>query len=513
MRYLLVPTLACSVLSGISAADKAFVGPRAHGMAGANVASVNDATAQFYNPGALGFFRGSVGYVGEGDEKELSTSDNHRLAQRDFDMSIDGSIGYRVTGDMGDYLTDLADVDIVALGNLNAGSGITQSELNDVINVLNIFTDISDKKNSFVINGSVGANVRVKNFAVGVRGFGNFLARVSEVDTTNLGISFNNMGEFNTALENLETIDNILPGNFASYTPTHISPALQSNLATAGFSTNAIDILDYQIGQGISGGAFSQSDVDDITGLLETVGDTISGALSGGDLDSNTTTVQMTGIGYVEVPVSYGHAIDEHLSIGVSAKFMIGRVYGTNILVFDDENDEIISNIDSNYNDSESFSVDIGLMYRINNFQIGLSGSNLTSPEFEGFTDSNGNTYDDITIEPQVTAGLAWIPHATMTVEVDLDLLAADNGLNGYETQYLSVGAEWNFFHVLALRAGAYQNIAEDEVGPVLTGGLGLNMALVRLDLGVAFSPEMVEVDGDEIPEEASASIGLMIKF
>ena len=480
-------------------------------MAGANVASVNDATAQFYNPGALGFFRGSVGYVGEGDDKELSTADNHRLAERNFDMSIDGGIGYRITGDMGDYLTELADIDIDALGNLNDASGISQSELDDVLSVLNIFSNIADDKNTFVINSSLGANMRFKNIAVGVRGFGNFVARVTDVDTVNLGISFTDMTEFSNDLEVLEPI---LPtANFGTYTNTTLDAGLQADLAAAGFSTDAIKILDFQIGEGISNGTIDQSDVDDIAGLLETLGDTIDGALTGGDLDENTTAVAMTGIGYVEVPVSYGHAINENLAIGVSAKLMVGRVYGVNVLVFDDDNDEVLDNVTENYNDSEAFSVDVGIMYRMNNLQFGINGRNLTSPEFEGFTDSQNVTYDDITIDPQVTAGVAWIPHATMTVEVDLDLMAADNGINGYETQYLSVGAEWNFFHTLALRAGAYQNLAEDAIGPVLTGGLGINMWLLRLDLGVALSPEMVENDGSEIPEEASFSLGLMMKF
>ena len=509
-RYI-VPTLVLCSFQCLQAADRVFVGPRAHGMAGANVASVNDATAQFYNPGALGFFRGSVGYVGDGDEKELSSADNHRLADRNFDMSLDASVGYRITGDMGDYLTELADIDIEALGNLNDASGISQSELDDVLTVLNIFTNVADEQNSFVINSSMGSNLRFKNIAVGIRGYGNFLARVEDVDTVNLGISFTNMTEFNNDLEALEPI---LPsGNFGTYTNSTLSAGLQADLSAAGFSTDAIKILDYQIGEGINNGTINASDVDDIASLLETVGDTISGALSGGDLDQNTTAVAMSGLGYVEVPVSYGHAINENLSVGVSAKLMLGRVYGVHVLVFDEENDEVIDNIDGNYHDSESFSIDIGVMYRINNFQIGINGRNLTSPEFEGFTDSDGNTYDDITVEPQVTAGIAWIPHATMTVEVDLDLLAADNGLNGYETQNLSVGAEWNFFHTLALRAGAYQNLAEDEVGPVLTGGLGVNMWLLRLDLGIAVSPETVEYDGDEVPEEASVSFGLMMKF
>ncbi len=514
MKHLvLVPSLLLACYGSLQAAEKTFVGPRAHGMAGANVASTKDATAQFYNPGALGFFREGVGYSGSGDDKELSSADNNKLADRNFDMTIDLSIGYRLTGDLGDYLQDLADIDINALGNLNAGSGISTSELADIVNVLSIFTDLADDQNAFVITTSVGTNVRIKNMAIGARAFGRFVAHVSDIDTVNLGISFNNTAEYNTALEDVENNNSILPGGFAGYTPSNLSPQMQADLATAGFSPNAIDVLDYQIGETVNSGLLDPNDITDVTTLLENTMGVVSGALTGGDLDQNTTAVAMTGVGYVEVPVSYGHAFNDNLSVGVSPKFMIGRVYGANILVFDEDADQVIDNITEEYHDSETFSIDVGLMARVNNFQIGVTGTNLTSPEFEGFTGSNGFTFDDIKLDPQVTVGVAWIPNNNLTLEVDVDVLPTDNGTISYDTQYISVGAEYDFLSVLAVRAGAYQNMAESDIGPVLTAGLGINIALARLDIGASFSPEMVEYDGSEIPEEAAVSLGLMIKF
>jgi len=58
------------------------------------------------------------------------------------------------------------------------------------------------------------------------------------------------------------------------------------------------------------------------------------GTATDGALEDNTTTVLLTGFGLVEVPFTYGYAINDHIAVGANLKLMKGRVYGTEVIVF-----------------------------------------------------------------------------------------------------------------------------------------------------------------------------------
>jgi len=83
--------------------------------------------------------------------------------------------------------------------------------------------------------------------------------------------------------------------------------------------------------------------------------------------------------------------------------------------------------------------------------------------------------------------------------------------LDGYDIQRLSFGTELDVW-LLALRLGAYNNMAVDGSDWVATAGLGLNIFGIRADVGGAYSlGDPVTYDGTDIPREArlSASISL----
>ena len=67
---------------------------------------------------------------------------------------------------------------------------------------------------------------------------------------------------------------------------------------------------------------------------------------------------------------------------------------------------------------------------------------------------------------------------------------------------------------ILALRAGAYKNMAESWQDWVATAGVGMNFHLCRLDVGAAYSlGDNANYDGTEIPTEARIYAGLSIDF
>jgi hypothetical protein len=103
------------------------------------------------------------------------------------------------------------------------------------------------------------------------------------------------------------------------------------------------------------------------------------------------------------------------------------------------------------------------------------------------------------------------MPTKRITLESNLDLLEIGTLLNDYNIQRLSFGGEFDM-SLLALRLGAYKNLAEDWQDWVATAGVGLDLFGFRIDVGGAYSlGASVDYQGTAIPAEARlyASIGL----
>jgi len=94
-----------------------------------------------------------------------------------------------------------------------------------------------------------------------------------------------------------------------------------------------------------------------------------------------------------------------------------------------------------------------------------------------------------------------------------MDITENETTFDGYDSQNISFGLEWDAFRTLALRAGAYKNIAESDIDWVYTAGLGINLWAVRLDLAGAFSTEEEEFDGDDYPSEIRLAGQISVDF
>src|SRR5262245_1042188 len=96
-----------------------IVGPRALGMAGANVASTDDGTAQFYNPAAFGFMGG--------DSVGLGLSDNNDLSRKKWGVEASVEAGLHLHDQFARYLDLLSQVETSGLSD-NSGVN-TEAEL------------------------------------------------------------------------------------------------------------------------------------------------------------------------------------------------------------------------------------------------------------------------------------------------------------------------------------------------------------------------------------------------
>ena len=477
------------------------------GMGGAGIACSTDATAQYYNPATFGFFAKKPVVAEEEKEPELSG-----LATKDWGIDINAGAGARIHGEIGDYMETLANVDFDELST----DGIeTEEDIRNLVKIAKSLSGIDDERNAFSAQSASNVAARIGHFGMGVYGMAQVSGQVLNLDTINLGIDAVNAADLSSDIEaaNAASSSPVVTGGGYSYLVFNASQ--QSQLSSAGLSSNSIQILDNMAAsEGVTSAQIQQ-----ITDIIENVTDG-STAGSATTLDDNTTTIIAHGIGVVEVPISYGYAFNDHISVGGNIKYMKGRVYGTSIRVFDDNNDEVLDNIDSKYNETSTFGVDMGIMARYGMLQVGLVGRNLNSPKFDGFVDTGtiagqpySETIADVKLKPQAAAGIALIPIDTLTLALDLDLTANETNRTNYETQFIRGGLEWDAFKFLALRVGAYSNLSESDIGLVYTAGLGLNLWAVRLDVAGAYADDTVNFDGDEVPAEANVMARLAVDF
>lgn len=497
LRHLAIAAGALAAGGALQAEESFIVGPRALGMGGANAAVVNDVQAQYYNPAAFGFF-GFQPPVAEQDDKGAQSVDNNELWRKRFGFDADFSAGIRIHEQFAEYADKIKKLnDDGTINRLTTNGVVTQADASALLDIANALGNLDDPKQALTSDFNGGAGIRIGHFGIGARIYSEIAVRESNLDLTNLGLGGTDL---NNGLNPITPTGN--DGQTSLFTPAQIA---QLEAGPNGLSAANVQKLDYLARQNGVTSAETQQLVNVVAG--------VNAAGNGGNLDQNTSALRLYGFGLAEIPVTYGYAFNEHFSVGVTGKLMIGRVYGDDVLVFQNGAADSLKDAKKDYEQTVTGGVDAGVMARFKYVNLALVGRNLNAPTFKGPTSASGFKFDDYKLDPEARAGAAFIPFSTLAFEVDLDLTRNKTILTGYDTQNLSAGLEWNAFHFLALRAGAYKNLAEKDVGTVVTGGLGINLWLLRIDAAVAMALKKTTFDDRQIPREARGALQLAVDF
>jgi hypothetical protein len=481
-----------------------FKGTKAMGMGGARVASTDSTRAQYYNPAAFGFMglmeknRASIN-ASKYQKKDSDTEefvrfdvDNNNLGRKDWGMGIlDFGLRARILEEeFVDILQDFEDVfdkeDIEGATEIKSIIRLT-----DFVNRAQNLNDKQILSTDISVNAG---NFRTGNFAVGLDFSACTAFKLENFDIDTSAYSFNQ-----EAKDSLGSVDNV----DSSYTIQYLSDAQKNTLTGTdyNFSDDEVGEIDYLIGDQIREGNVEAGDVNGLVEqLIELTEDTgASGTEDANEIVEGTITANTFWV--AEFPVSYGYAFNKYLSVGGNFKIMVGEEREDR-LIFEEGTDRT----EEESKQSTTFGIDVGVMGRMEKFNFGFMARNLNTPQFDKINSG------DIELKPQVCIGAAFIPFQNLTIEADIDL-TENESYEGYETQNISVGAEFDT-RLLALRGGIVKNLsAKQGSGISYSAGVGLNVWLLRLDFGLSFTQNFVTYDDTDIPEELQIGLNVEMDF
>ena len=245
----------------------------------------------------------------------------------------------------------------------------------------------------------------------------------------------------------------------------------------------------------------------------------LSSAITQNQVDAalNSKSVRVRGIALVEVPLSYGYALDlgsaGKLGVGSSVKYLYGETVDKNEAVFNQAANSTLSSTDlthdisKNRKTSSTYGIDCGLLWKPSKaVALGLVAKNLNAPSLSTAAG------EKIEVGRQVRAGLSLEPLSWLELTGDVDVFSNSTIVPGLKTQHLGGGAELHPFSCLKLRAGGYTDLAATTSGAV-TAGLSLGIPWVFLDLDGAYGLGTVKFDNKSYPTEAKVQASLNLAF
>ncbi len=492
-----------------------FQTPGALGMGRAGVARTTDSYATFINPAGLAFY------------------------EKSFSMRLGAGVGVAISSSLADNVDKIGKLDL-STTDMNYSAGATAQQVTDATakaaQYAGVLQDLNDKKGDLAVNVDLTLGFQFRNFGLGIIGISEVGAGVGSVDLVNIRAGNTGVATSVTQLSADMGASSLNSNGIATYfSPAEYSKLLEA-LAPAATSTaaqiqqakNLLTTLEVQLKS--SGGNTTGLTPAQIAQGLQVIAPTLTATSAANtSIDNNKTTVLLRGLAVVEVPLAYGHKFDlgsfGKLGIGAAAKVMQGTVYSTDYEVMKlKDSKDITSKVKDNHSESTQLGVDLGVLWRLEEIKfigpinVGLAVKNLNSPKFDGPKDPvTFAPTEKVKVEPQGRIGLGLEPLSWLSLAADFDITKNKTIMQGRDSQNIGGGLEAHFEHWyalwLALRAGAYKNIAETAGKPVITGGLSLGPRWMRFDLDAAVATATGRYDNQSYPREAKVEFGLSTTF
>lgn len=483
--WIAVVATGCALAGSAGAAEFQPMG--ALGIGGAGVARTYDAIAPYWNPAGLAF------------------------SKQVFSSRINAGAGMQINSTMANNVDRVGKLDVTSLTDLNivnptdtTGNMRLVATAAEFVGVVN---DLEHNDGTLVATADAVLGFQYRNFAIG--GFSTMeLASLPNTDTARVAFG----GVTNTAqLATAIGAGTAAPGTFFN--------ASQRSAIAAAFAGNT-GIANAFDSYYTSNRPATEQTPEQLKDALVHMGTALVAGQQG--LDSNQTTLEYLGLLLIEFPVSYGHLIDlgplGKLGLGGSFKVMQGRAYiGESQIVKLKDSGDIVKNLTDHYKDSTSFGLDLGLLWKYSDWVgIGIVAKNLNSPEFETpqIASINRGLYKrTIRVKPQVRSGIAIEPLTWLTLAADLDLTENETIMSTTRSRHLGAGFEVHPMTWLKMRGGIYDNLSDQEVGPVGTLGLTFGIPWVNFDLDGAAAFKSGKYKDTEYPREVRVQLSLNVLF
>ncbi len=469
-----------------------------------------------------------------------------------FAMYVGAGAGVRASNGLAENVDRLSGVDFDSINKFDSSKA---SSVGDMVKLLSTLEDAQKRNGNLSLGGEASLGFSIKHFSFGV--FGNLEGYVQpNVDTTNI-LPTNVGGTTTTSVKDLYTSavnTSPIPSTNTSgyFTNTQFNDLATRFSIASGVSGDPNYITTTQAGQlvnAITGssqlqgsGIPASSTYSTLVNLATSMTSGSSAQTLGSTFNKNTSYVTTKYIDYVEVPFAYGHPFNfgknGKLGIGATAKIISGNVSQSTIQLVNRPNDSSISakdlmkDITKNSESSVNFGVDLGAMYKYDKWlTVGVVGKNLNSPRFAApeysvpvynettkTVDPQGGKKkgEDVVLKPQARAGVAVEPWKWLTLASDIDLTENDVvapgsvvGSSAAKSRNFGGGAEIHPYSWLRVRGGAYKNLADSDVGMVVTGGV----TLFLLDIDAAMATKTFKVSGSDVPQEAKVQVALSFAF